>query len=285
MKRIETIESLQMTRKHWRAQGKTIALVPTMGALHAGHMALVEQARALADTVVVSIFVNPAQFAPNEDLSRYPRTLQSDERLLEENHVDALWFPDDSLMYPKDFATHILAQGAAKGLCGDVRAGHFDGVALVVVKLCNQVKPDIVVFGEKDYQQCCVIRQTLRDLDMDIRMHTVATVREADGLAMSSRNRYLTPTERVVAPTLYRALEQLKLAIENKTATEASLSAVRKQLLADGFSHIEYLELRDADNLTPIAVESFSGKAARLLIAARIGSTRLIDNIAIGESS
>lgn len=285
MKIINTLESLRHERKLWAECGQAVALVPTMGALHAGHMALVKAAHKLADRVVLSIYVNPKQFGKNEDLSRYPRTIEADTALCTQYGVDAIWLPENDIMYPENFATHISALGAAQGLCGNSRQGHFDGVALVVVKLCNQVAPDVIIFGEKDYQQCTVVKQTLRDLNMDIAIHTVATKREADGLAMSSRNRYLTEAERAIAPYLYQTLRDLKGQIEEKAATQENLKRAQDELIEEGFSAIEYLELREAQTLTMLTPETYEGQAARLLIAGKLGNTRLIDNIPVGASN
>lgn len=268
--RITSLETLRARRREW--QGQRVALVPTMGALHHGHAALVDAARAVADKVVASIFVNPTQFGPGEDLGRYPRTLDNDMALLRVHGADAAWVPDVAAMYPEGFQSRVEVAGVSEGLCGASRPGHFSGVATVVAKLLGQVGPDVAVFGEKDYQQLCVVRQMVRDLDMDITIQGVPTVREADGLAMSSRNRYFTPEERAIAPELYRGLRYLAA---RKDMNEHLFKEQKDVWLKNGFSQVEYLELREADTLKPLDAYK---PGARLLVAARLGTTRLIDN-------
>ena len=266
----------------WRAEGARVALVPTMGALHAGHLSLVEAAKKLADRVVVSIFVNPTQFGPNEDFSRYPRPLIDDLSLLRAAGADAAWLPDMPTMYPPGFATSMHIAGITEGLCGAFRPGHFDGVATVVTKLLNQVAPDVALFGEKDYQQLCVIRQAVRDLDIPVEIHGVPTLREADGLAMSSRNRYLMADERATAAQIYVTLQQVADAIRSGENVAETLALSSKKLLAAGFAKVDYLELRAEKNLAPI--DRFE-PSARLLTAAWLGTTRLIDNVSLTPSS
>ncbi|MBA3055135.1 MAG: pantoate--beta-alanine ligase [Sphingomonadales bacterium] len=264
-----------------RHEGK-IALVPTMGALHEGHLTLVREARARAAHVVVSIFVNPRQFGANEDLDAYPRRLAADSALLAEAGVSLLWAPAASEVYPAGYATNISVSGVSEGLCGAERPGHFDGVATVVCKLFHQVLPDIALFGEKDWQQLAVIRRMARDLDL-MRPHVtdiigVPTVREADGLAMSSRNAYLTTAERAAAAVLPRAMKQAIAAIAQGRAVADALAELKAALVAGGFHTVDYAELCDADSLAPLS-ERGSG-SARLIVAARIGKARLIDNMA-----
>ncbi|MGZ3198112.1 MAG: pantoate--beta-alanine ligase [Croceibacterium sp.] len=269
-----------------RAKGP-VALVPTMGALHEGHLTLVREAKAKATSVVVSIFVNPTQFGPNEDLDAYPRQLNEDSRLLEAEYVNLLWTPSVEEVYPDGFATTVSVSGVSEGLCGASRPGHFDGVATVVAKLFNQVRPDLALFGEKDWQQLAVIRRMARDLDLTQpqveAIYGVPTVREADGLALSSRNRYLSPEDRQRAATLPRAMREAIAQIERGDQVSAVLLALKRALTEGGFASVDYAELADAENLTPLG--ALGDRPARLLVAARIGGTRLIDNMAAGPSA
>ena len=263
-------------------EGGAVALVPTMGALHAGHLTLVREARKLAAHVVVSIFVNPRQFGAGEDLDAYPRQLARDSALLEAEGVDLLWAPEAAAMYPPGYATNVAVAGVSDGLCGAARPGHFDGVATVVCKLFNQVQPDCALFGEKDWQQLAVIRRMARDLDL-VRPHVdriigVPTVREDDGLAMSSRNAYLSPEERAAAACLPQAMQTAIARIGAGGNVAGALAVLREALLAGGFAAVDYAELRDADTLQPL--EERGAGPARLLVAARIGKARLIDNMA-----
>jgi pantoate--beta-alanine ligase len=278
MQTIRQIGDLRDIVAGWRADGLRIALVPTMGALHAGHMALIDAARGHADRVVASIFVNPRQFGVNEDFGRYPRQEAADGALLTEHGCDLLWAPDVATMYPDGFATSISVTGVSEGLCGAARPGHFDGVATVVAKLFNQVTPDVALFGEKDFQQLAVIRRMARDLDMAVDIVGVLTIREAHGLALSSRNAYLDPAALEAARALPRVLAATAAAIAGGAAVAPALDDACRSLLAAGFAEVDYLELRAEDGLAPMARLD---RPARLLAAARIGGTRLIDNIPI----
>ncbi|WP_447729016.1 pantoate--beta-alanine ligase [Sphingomonas koreensis] len=276
MQTVRQLPDLRDAISGFRAAGERIAFVPTMGALHAGHMALVAEAKLAADRVVVSIFVNPKQFGPNEDLAKYPRKEQVDSRLLSESGVDLLWLPPVEVMYPEGHSTNIVVTGVSEPLDGATRPGHFGGVATVVAKLFNQVKPDIALFGEKDFQQLAVIRRMVADLDFDIDVRRVPTQRDDDGLALSSRNVYLAPEDRAAAVALPRALGVAAKAIEKGDEPEAALATARASLEAAGFE-VDYVELADAETLgAPVA-----GRPRRLLAAARIGGTRLIDNIPV----
>jgi pantoate--beta-alanine ligase len=280
---IRAVPALRRVLAPIRAADESLALVPTMGALHSGHLALVRAAKRRADWVVVSIFVNPAQFAPGEDLATYPRAFGHDLAMLRREQVDFVWAPTADTMYPSGFATRIVPQGAAlAGLEDKVRPHFFGGVTTVVAKLFTQCQPDFAIFGEKDYQQLRVVTQLAKDLDLPVRIVGVATRRERDGLAMSSRNAYLSAQERSAAPALYQVLCQCAEAINAGRAIEATLAQGRRDIEQAGFA-LDYLEARDAKTLTPI--ESRENGPVRLLVAARIGRTRLIDNIAVPAPS
>ncbi len=277
---IRDLDALRARAAAWRTAGETMALVPTMGALHEGHLELVRLAKAKCTRAVVSIFVNPAQFAPHEDFDRYPRDEAGDLAKLKGVGCDLVWSPDRSLMYPNGFATRIVPAGAAEGLESDFRPHFFGGVATVCCKLFTQVAPDIAVFGEKDYQQLVVIKQMVRDLNLPLEIVGLPTVREADGLAMSSRNAYLSPRERAVAPTLYRVISNVAEAAASGDVIAGAIAGGKTELEAAGFK-IDYLDVRDAVTLAPIAADHQG--PLRVLVAAWLGKTRLIDNIGVAH--
>src|SRR5262245_2099554 len=276
---VRTISALRRAIGRWRDKKETIALVPTMGALHAGHLSLVRLARRRGRRVIVSIFVNPAQFAPNEDFTSYPRTFDADLAALAGLGVDLVWAPTVEIMYGPGFATRIVPEGPAKvGLEDAFRPHFFAGVATVVSKLLIQCGPDVAVFGEKDYQQLKVITQLAADLDLPVKIVGAPIVREADGLAMSSRNVYLSAPHRAAAPALYRVLCQCAAAIARGEHIARVLDQGGAEIERAGFQ-LDYLEARDATSL--LKVETAAAGPLRLLVAARIGGTRLIDNVAV----
>ena len=280
---IRAVPALRRMLAPIRTAEESLALVPTMGALHEGHLSLVRMARRRADWVVVSIFVNPTQFAPNEDFAAYPRNLTRDLTLLGKEGVDFVWAPHAKAMYPPGFATRIVPGGAAlAGLEDKFRPHFFGGVATVVTKLLTQCLPDIAIFGEKDYQQLRVVKQLASDLDLQVRVVGAPTRREQDGLAMSSRNAYLSVEERAVAPTLHRVLRRCAKAIAAGHSIHAILDDGRRDIERSGFV-LDYLEGRHAETLTP--VDTLTDGPLRLLAAARIGRTRLIDNIAVASGA
>jgi pantoate--beta-alanine ligase len=266
--RVRTLPALKAELVALRAGGATVGFVPTMGALHDGHLALVRHAKSICDKVVVSIFVNPLQFAPTEDLDRYPRDEAGDIARLQSVGCDLVYLPTVDVLYPKNFVSRIEMNGPALGLETDFRPQFFSGVATVVSKLFNQVRPDVAVFGEKDFQQLAVVRAMVRDFDMGIDVVGLPTVREADGLALSSRNAYLTPEERTIAPKLHQTLEAIR--------DGAEIEQAKIDLQSAGFGQVDYIALRDADTLGEITPET---KSRRLLAALWLGKTRLIDNI------
>ena len=278
VKIITSIEDMQSVSRQWQREGLNIGFVPTMGNLHAGHLQLVETASQQADKVVVSIFVNPLQFGPSEDFAKYPRTLDADVAKLDTLSVDVVFAPNEQRFYPNspDKMTYVEVPGLSDILCGASRPGHFRGVTTVVNKLFNIVQPDVAVFGTKDYQQFTLIRQMVDELAIPVRLIGLATVREQDGLAMSSRNQYLSAEQRTLAPALYKCLQSLREAIlaGNKDVSNL-LEESKKQLMQLGFT-VDYLELRDRQTLQKI--EDASGSQV-LLTAVWLGDTRLIDNI------
>ena len=287
MQSLHRLDLLRTTTDSWRSASEKIAFVPTMGALHEGHLTLVREARKNAQRVVVSIFVNPTQFGPNEDLDAYPHTLEADSDLLRAEGVDALWVPDAATMYPDGFGTSIRVEGVSADFCGASRPGHFEGVATVVCKLFNQVRPDFAFFGEKDWQQLAVIRRMARDLDLTQPIVDaiigVPTVREHDGLALSSRNRYLDETARAQAAALPAAMRDTIAEIEGGGSVAGALAALEAALIGGGFEKVDYAALADAASLQRI--DELGDRPARLLVAAHIAGTRLIDNMAIERRS
>ena len=276
MQTVRELAELRAAVAELRAGGDRIAIVPTMGALHAGHMALVAAARRAGARVIASIFVNPKQFGANEDLGRYPRREATDAAMLAEAGCDLLWLPGVETMYPQGFATNVGVAGVSASFDGAARPGHFDGVATVVAKLFNQVRPDVAYFGEKDWQQLQVVKRMAQDLDMGVEVIGVPTERDDDGLALSSRNIYLDADERVRAVALPRALGVAAKAIGQGDAVDEALARARATLAAAGFE-VDYLDLADAETLgAPV-----EDRPRRLLVAARLGTTRLIDNLAV----
>jgi len=274
-----TMPALRRAIGRFRAAGETVALLPTMGALHAGHLALVRLARRKADRVVVSIFVNPTQFAPHEDLASYPRRFDEDMAALARTGADLVWAPSMAVMYPKGFATRIAPQGpASAGLEDAFRPHFFGGVATVVAKLLIQCLPDAAIFGEKDFQQLRVVKALARDLDIPVKIVAAPIVREKDGLALSSRNVYLSPQERAIAPTLHRVLVDCAAKIKQGRPLGEALADGRAAIERAGFA-LDYLEARHAQTLKPVT--SAKDGPVRLLVAAKLGKTRLIDNIGV----
>ena len=275
----ESVKAMRAAVAGWHAAGEKVALVPTMGALHQGHIALVTEAQKHAKHVIVSIFVNPTQFAPHEDFKKYPRTFEGDRAQLEAVGADAIFFPPVEEMYPPGFATRILLLGpAAVGLDDRFRPTHFEGVATVCCKLFTQSRADLAVFGEKDYQQLKVVTRMAADLDLGIEIVPLATFREPDGLAMSSRNRYLSPEERALAPLLHRVMQALAARLRDREDLFRAVGEAQSEIITAGFE-LDYLEARHAETLGPVT--SLADGPIRILVAARLGATRLIDNIAV----
>ena len=280
---IHTIGKMQQTALALRREGKIIGFVPTMGYLHEGHLSLIRRARTECDILIVSIYVNPTQFSPTEDLQAYPRDFERDCSMCEKERADIIFNPDSEEMYPSDYLTEIHVRELGKLLCGKSRPTHFDGVTTVVAKLFNIVQPDIAVFGQKDFQQAVIIRRMARDLNFPVKIIVAPTVRESDGLAMSSRNEYLTEAERRVAPALYRSLvlaEEIIKSGDGKSSKEI-IAVMREHITDDGPFDIDYIEIVNPENLAPI--ENPTGRRVLIALAARLGKARLIDNIVVGE--
>lgn len=280
MEIVETVADLRAEVTGWQRAGERVALTPTMGGLHKGHVSLVELGRERAERVVATIFVNPTQFGRGEDFETYPRDRARDAEMLERAGAALLFAPSVDEMYPPGFATDVRVRGLPDVLCGAARPGHFDGVAQVVTKLLNQARADIAIFGEKDWQQLAVIRRLSRDLDIGTEIIGAPIVRESDGLAMSSRNRYLTETERRIAPTLFAALRKVADRVAMGSSVAHETAAAAKRLLDAGFASVDYVECRDAESLSPPA-SAPPERPARIFGAARLGKARLIDNLPV----
>ncbi len=274
-----TVQDLRAHVARWRKAGERVALIPTMGALHEGHLELVRIAKRRCDRAITSIFVNPTQFAPTEDFDKYPRTFEDDLAKLASVDGDLVWAPGKDEMYPQGFATRVIPAGAAEGLETDFRPHFFGGVATVCCKLFMQALPDIALFGEKDYQQLCVVTQIVRDLNLPLEIVGVETVRDPDGLAMSSRNRYLTAEERAKAVTIHHVINKVAAAAAKGRGVETAITDGKAALTAAGFQTIDYVAVRDAATLKDW--DGKSGHAGRVLAAAWLGKTRLIDNVAV----
>lgn len=279
MRTIRDLPALRARVRDWKAAGETVGVVPTMGALHPGHLSLVSAAKAACDRVIVTLFVNPKQFNNPEDLAKYPRTEDSDAALLTPAGVDVLFAPGPDVVYPQGFATKVTVAALSEVLCGAHRPGHFDGVATVVTKLLLMTAADVALFGEKDWQQLQIIRRLATDLNIPTQITGCPTLREADGLAMSSRNMRLAAADRAKAPALHRAMAVAARSILAGTSTDTALAAARTAILSAGFSEVEYLELRGAHDLS---LPPAPGQPARLFAAAWLAGVRLIDNIALG---
>jgi pantoate--beta-alanine ligase len=279
MKIAGTVKEVSQAVKKARLKGKSVGFVPTMGYLHKGHLSLVELARKKTDYLVVSIYVNPTQFSPNEDLDSYPRDPERDEKLLREAHTDLLFFPDNQIMYPSPYRTYVEVEEITRYLCGKSRPGHFRGVATIVAKLFNIVRPDISVFGEKDFQQLAVIRQMVKDLNFPVEIIGGPIIRENDGLAMSSRNKYLSPDERGEAVILYQSLLKATEMFRNGERSAKEIKEVMSGMIS-GKEHarIDYIEIVDSQTLEP---KDFLDSNTRIALAVFFGKTRLIDNMAV----
>lgn len=283
MHTISSSAEITAISKEARRAGKRVGFVPTMGALHQGHMSLVRAARAQSDLVIVSIFVNPTQFGPKEDFAKYPRTLEQDRALLASDKVDYVFAPSVEEIYPKDSSTWVAVEGISERLDGRSRPGHFRGVSTVVSKLFNIVQPDLAFFGQKDAAQVAIIGKMVRDLDFDVRIVVCPTVREADGLAMSSRNAYLNPQQRKQATVLYRSLMRVQMLVDRGETNSSELLAAGKSVIAEESAvRLDYFEIVGRDTLEPLADVR---EGALIAVAAHVGETRLIDNIVLPGKS
>jgi pantoate--beta-alanine ligase len=276
---LRTVAALRQQVASWRQAKQSVGLVPTMGALHQGHISVVERSRKANDRTLVSIFVNPTQFGPNEDFSKYPRDLAGDTAKLESGGADAVFAPEVTEMYPDGMATTVTVAGLGDHLCGPFRPGHFNGVTTVVSKLLLQAAPDVAYFGEKDFQQLQIIRRMVRDLDIPVRIEGVPTIRETDGLALSSRNAYLSPEERKAAPALHRVISAVAEALKRGGAAAQAIASAKTELQKAGFTKVDYIEAVDVNTLKPV---DRAGGPTRVAAAAWLGRTRLIDNVPVG---
>ena len=278
METVRSIDELRARVRDWRKKDESIGLVPTMGGLHDGHLSLVAHSRQHADRTIATLFVNPTQFAPHDDFATYPRTEKNDQEMLTKAGADLLFAPNVSEIYPDGHSTRVDVQGLSQILEGEFRPDFFTGVATVVTKLLLQSLPDVAIFGEKDYQQLCVIKTMVRDLDIPVKIIGAETVREADGLAMSSRNQYLTTQERQIAPVLYEVISQVAENVRNGASPASQRSWAEAKLTEAGFGAVDYVAVRDAQTLDPVRDAS---SPARVLAAAYLGRARLIDNVAV----
>tara|TARA_B100001142_G_scaffold318756_1_gene361295 strand:+ start:872 stop:1708 length:837 start_codon:yes stop_codon:yes gene_type:complete len=278
MKIVHTIEDLRTELLIWRQAGETIGLVPTMGALHDGHMSLVSLSREKTQRTCVTLFINPKQFGENEDFNTYPRNKKDDAKKLKSAGVDILFQPDSRVMYPQNFSTSVSVKGLGDVLEGQARPGFFIGVATVVTKLLIQSLPNIAFFGEKDFQQLLVIKRLTRDLNIPVEIEAGPIIRENDGLALSSRNTYLSPNERIIAPILYGTISQIAEQVSRGAALSDQVNWGRSQLLQAGFTFVDYLSIRETETFSEAKDIS---RPARVLVAAFLGKTRLIDNVLI----
>lgn len=283
IKAVHTVQALRAQVDAWRSKGLKISFVPTMGALHAGHLSLVRKSTTIADRTIASIFINPRQFSPTEDLETYPRNEEHDLKQLAAQGCDLVYVPSRDAMYPKGYQTSIVVPELSQGLCGTSRPHFFGGVATVVCKLLNQCRPDLAVFGEKDYQQLLIIKRMVTDLDIDVKIIGSAIVREKDGLAMSSRNAYLSSQDRATAGHLNRVIAEVARTIASGARADEALCRGRAALLSTGFPSIDYIEVRSADDLTLLG-PGVIDQPARVFVATVIGKTRLIDNWPIDKN-
>lgn len=281
MEIVNRIQRMKEIIKDIKKENKTIGFVPTMGCLHQGHLSLVREARRMSDYVIVSIFVNPKQFGPNEDYEKYPRDITKDAELLSQENVDYIFYPSVEEMYPENYKTYVIVEDLSDKLCGKTRPGHFRGVTTIVLKLLNIIQPNFAYFGQKDAQQTVIIKRMIKDLNLDTELIILPIVREPDGLAMSSRNLYLNPEERRAATILFKSLQKAKEVIkEGEKKSNKIIEEMKKIITTEPLAKIDYIEIVDLENLSPL---KFINKTALIALAVYIGETRLIDNIIVRE--